>query len=72
MACAVCLCVQARLTQDFSRCVGIELLSSLHGAAADVATRYDEQVKELLNSCQVRTTTLVLEEGDRRGATSSP
>jgi hypothetical protein len=47
--------VQARLTQDFSRCVGIELLSSLHGAAADVATRYDEQVKELLNSCQVRT-----------------
>lgn len=33
--------------------MGIELLASLHGAALAVKRRYDEEVAELLNSCQV-------------------
>jgi hypothetical protein len=31
----------ARLTQDFSRCIGVELLESLHGAAVNVVNRFE-------------------------------
>lgn len=38
----------ARLTQDFSKCVGIEILSSLHAQAAKVVKRFNSDFKQLL------------------------
>ena len=39
----------ARLTQDFSKCVGIEILSSLHGQAAKVVKRFNSDFKQFLS-----------------------
>lgn len=41
--------VQARLTQDYAHCVGIEILQPLHSAAQLVTNRYDARVKGLLD-----------------------
>lgn len=39
----------ARLTQDFSKCIGIEILHSLHCQAERIVRRYQEQVAPLLS-----------------------
>lgn len=38
----------ARLTQDFSRCVGIEILSALHNQATVIVDRYNSSFKPYL------------------------
>ena len=38
----------ARLTQDFSRCVGIEILSGLHQQARVIVDRYNQNFRSLL------------------------
>lgn len=40
---------QARLTQDYTHCVGIEILRPLHSAAQLVTNRYNAHVKGLLD-----------------------
>ncbi|CAM9320572.1 unnamed protein product, partial [Phaeothamnion confervicola] len=40
----------ARFTQDFSRCVGIELLESLHGAALGVCERFNRHFRGYLST----------------------
>eukprot|EP01033_Poteriospumella_lacustris_P004400 gene4400-3139_t len=39
----------ARLTRDFDRCIGIEILSSLHFAAEAVVRRYNEHFQSFLS-----------------------
>lgn len=46
--------LQARFTQDFSKCVGVEILKSLHDAGMEVVDRYNKYFKEYLHSNQVQ------------------
>ena len=39
----------AVLTQDFGRCVGVEVLSGLHARASSIAKRFDESFREYLS-----------------------
>jgi hypothetical protein len=38
----------ARLTQDFSKCIGIEILHSLHLQAETIVTRFEENFTNVL------------------------
>lgn len=38
----------ARLTRDFDKCIGIEILESLHGEASRIVQKYNDQVRESL------------------------
>lgn len=38
----------ARMTQDFSKCIGIEILQSLHNQAEKIVTRFNESFKDHL------------------------
>jgi hypothetical protein len=40
------------VTQDFGRCVGVELLASLHEAASTVLHKYNAQYKDYLHTTQ--------------------
>lgn len=42
----------ARLSHDFSRCVGIEILESLHNAARGVVDRYNKEFRQYLCATQ--------------------
>jgi SAM-dependent methyltransferase len=42
----------ARLTHDFARCIGIEILSGLHNQAFHITQRYNEGFRHLLDSSQ--------------------
>lgn len=42
----------ARMTQDFSRCIGIEILSGLHDQAFHITQRYNQSFRQLLDGGQ--------------------
>ena len=42
----------ARLTQDFSKCIGIEILKGLHNQAFHVTERYNRDFRHLLDNSQ--------------------
>ena len=42
----------ARMTQDFSRCIGIEILSGLHDQAFHITQRYNQSFRHLLDGGQ--------------------
>lgn len=44
----------ARLTQDFSKCIGIEILQSLHQQATAIVKRYNSDFKDQLSLGQVQ------------------
>ena len=42
----------ARFTQDFARCLGVEILNTLHGQARIVVNRYNREYRHLLSAGQ--------------------
>ncbi len=42
----------ARLTQDFTRCIGIEILQGLHNQAFKITERYNKSFRQLLDASQ--------------------
>ena len=44
--------IASRITRDFSRCIGIEILSGLHAAATTVVKKFKSEFQAVLNSSQ--------------------